>query len=150
MRNWWWLVVLPFLLSACKSRPLGPYVSPRVTGRVLAADTGQPLEHVRVTRGKPDQAPMAGCTPKGGEILMRKPPALTGADGRFALPCERVLSLFRGSGWNQIHLSFVHPGYLGFHTNCPTLQATNTPAGQPLLDIGDVRLQPGRAQPETQ
>jgi len=47
-------------LAGCKNLAWGPYVSPRVTGQVLAADTRQPLAGVKVTRGRPEPQPLAG------------------------------------------------------------------------------------------
>lgn len=125
----------------CKSRPLGPYTSPRVTGQVLAADSRQPLVGVSVIRGLAETPPK-GSQPKGGEIMMRKVPILTGENGRFELASERVLSIFRGSSWNMVSLSFDRIGYFPFHTNCPTGGATNADGGELVLDLGPILLQP--------
>lgn len=134
---------LLFLVAfvGCKSRPLGPYTSPRVTGQVLAADTRQPLPGVSVIRGSAD-IPPRGSQPKGGELMMRKVPILTDAHGRFELASERVLSIFRGSSWNMASLSFDRVGYFPFHTNCPTGTATNAAGGELVLDLGPILLQP--------
>ena len=85
------------MLFGCKSRPLGPYTSPRVTGRVLAADTDQPLANVLVIRGSGEARSMS--PPKGAELLMQKAPAQTDVNGMFELASERVLSVVRGVGW---------------------------------------------------
>ncbi len=134
------IVAMVLMIPGCKSRPLGPYTSPRVTGQVLAADTRQPLAGVRVTRGSVDIS--RGSPPKGGELLMRKPPAQTDQNGRFEFANERVLSLVRGAGWNFVPLSFERAGYLRFETNCPTSTVTNAIGREPVLDVGNIYLQP--------
>lgn len=126
--------------AGCKSRPLGPYVSPRITGQVLAADTREPIAGASVSRGVKEHR--RGSSPHGAELLMRKPPARTDANGRFELASERVLSIVRGSGWDVVPLSFERAGYRSFQTNCPTVAVTNTAGGEPVLDIGRIFLQP--------
>ena len=138
------LLVGSCLLGAgCGSLRFGPYTSPRVTGRVVAANSGQPLAGVEVWRGarRPDHS-LAGF-PKGGELLLEKPAARTGSDGRFSLPSERALTLFRPSGWSFVQLAFCRPGYQTYQTNYSILSAlTNAPNGEPLLQTGDIRLRP--------
>ena len=131
---------LMVVLSGCKSRPLGPYTSPRVTGQVLAADKDQPLANVLVIRGSGEPRRMS--PPKGAELLMLKPPAQTDVNGVFELPSERVLSVVRGAGWNIVSLSFDRNGYQHFQTNCPIATSTNTPSGESVLDVGRIFLQP--------
>src|SRR6478752_6207047 len=96
-------LLLMVVLLGCKSRPLGPYTSPRVIGQVLAADKDQPLGNVFVIRGSGEARRMS--PPKGAELLMLKPPAETDVNGMFELPSERVLSVVRGTGWNVVSLS---------------------------------------------
>src|SRR5689334_8691896 len=99
-------ILIALLVAGCKSRPLGPYVSPRVTGQVLAADNAQPLSDVQVSRGLPQRRGATGSPPKGSELLMQKAPVLTDMNGRFILLSERVLSIVRGSGWDTVSLAF--------------------------------------------
>ncbi len=134
-------LALVLLLLGCKSTPLGPYVSPRVTGQVLAADTDQPLAGVTVARSPVDPRRLSQA--KGAELLMLKAPVRTDANGRFDLASERVLSIVRGAGWNIVSLSFEHAGYRRFQTNCPTSSVTNWDSGEPVLQVGRVLLQPG-------
>ncbi len=135
-------LVVVLIVAGCKSRPLGPYVSPRVTGQVLAADTGRPLAHVNVTRGSAETAARSGSPPKGAELMIRKVPVQTDREGRFLLSSERVLSVVRGAGWDVVSVSFDGIGYRHFQTNCPIGPATNLATGEPVLDVGRVFLQP--------
>jgi hypothetical protein len=133
-------LLLVVMLLGCKSRPLGPYTSPPVTGQVLAADTDQPLANVLVIRGSGEARRMS--PPKGAELLMRKAPAQTDVNGMFELASERVLSVVRGAGWNIVSLSFDRNGYQRFQTNCPISRVTNRTSGEPVLDVGRILLQP--------
>jgi hypothetical protein len=135
-------------LAGCKNLAWGPYVSPRVTGQVLAADTRQPLAGVKVTRGRPEPQPLGEWAPHGGELLLRRPPILTGPQGQFVLESERVLTLIRWGGWSSVHLTFERAGYLRFQTNysLSSLAATNAPDGVPLLDAGQILLQKAAGQ----
>jgi hypothetical protein len=137
-----------FILAGCKELAWGPYVSPRVAGRVLAADTRQPLAGVKVTRGRPEPPLRAGWAPHGGELLVRKLPISTGPNGQFVMESERVLTLVRWGGWSSVHLNFDRAGYLRLQTNFPisSLTVTNAPDGVPLLDAGQVLLQKPAAQ----
>ena len=137
------LCLAALVLVGCESMPFSPFVSPRVTGRVLAADTGQPLAGVLVQSGAQAGDDRVGMPPKGGELLMAKAPVRTDGEGRFTLTTERVLTPFRGLDWFSVQLLFEHAGYERFRTNYSRLNlSTNTPGGEPLLNAGDIRLQP--------
>ena len=134
------LVALAF--AGCKSMPLSPFVSPRVTGRVLAADTRQPLADVVIKSGAQAKGYPSTMPPKGGELLMAKAPARTDGEGRFTLETERVLTPFRGMNWFSVQFLFERAGYERFRTNYSRLNiSTNSPAGEPLLNTGDIRLE---------
>lgn len=135
---WVWVGVL---LTGCNTGPLGPYTSPRVSGQVLDAQSRQALPGVKVVRGRPEK-PSSMSAPKGGEILMQKVPVETDSQGRFTLENQRVLSVFRGSGWDQVRLTFIRPGYETLRTNYSTLAATNSLEVEPSLNVGVVLLQP--------
>ncbi len=137
-------LALALSLLGCKSRPWGSCVSPGVRGRVLAADTGRPLEGVLVTRGEAGKRPASGVSPKGSELLLRPAPIRTDAEGRFALHSERVLTIIPVPGWNSVRLSFERSGYRRFQTNisftAPGL--TNAPGTPDLVPAGDILLSP--------
>jgi len=137
------LCLAVLVLGGCKSRPLSPCVSPRVIGRVVAADTGQPLADVKIiTSGQAEDYNLA-APPKGGQLLKSKPVARTDRDGRFVLESERVLAPFGGSGWFSVQLFIDQAGYERFLTNSSYLNlGTNTWKGKQVLDTGHIRLQP--------
>ena len=130
--------------AGCGSLRFGPYTSPRITGRVVAANSDQPLAGVQVWRGARRHDHTLSGLPKGGELLLEKPAASTDREGRFSLPSERALTVFRPSGWSFVQLAFCRPGYQTYQTNYSILTAvTNTPNGEPVLNTGDIRLRPG-------
>jgi hypothetical protein len=132
-----------FALVGCQSMPFSPFISPRVTGRVLAADTGQPLADVVIKSGAQARGYSSAMPPKGGELLMAKAPVRTDGDGRFTLATERVLTPFRGMNWFSVQLLFERGGYERFRTNYSRLNlTTNAPGGEPLLNAGDILLHP--------
>jgi hypothetical protein len=128
-------------VAGCESAHWGPYVSPRVVGRVVTADTQQPVAGVEVRRGPPPARPKAGQEPKGAELLMRKEPALTDRDGRFELDSERILALISWGGWSTVRLTFDKPGFERLQTNFTIVNlVTNAPGDEPLINTGDVPL----------
>jgi hypothetical protein len=137
------LCLAVFALIGCESMPFSPFIAPRVTGRVLTADSRQPLAGVLVKSGANAAGLRGGMPPKGGELLMAKAPVRTDREGRFTLDTERVLTPFRGAGWFSVQLSFERAGYERFWTNYSSLNtSTNLPHGEPLLDAGEILLQP--------
>jgi hypothetical protein len=135
-------VFVAVVVVGCKSRPFGPYVSPRITGQVFAADNGKPLKGVKVMRLTSETG--ASKTPplKGGEQMILKVPIQTGEDGRFVLSSEKVLSIIRAADWNVVSLAFNRPGYLPFQTNCLIESATNAMPRSPTVDLGHIFLRP--------
>jgi hypothetical protein len=130
------------IFSACKTRTVAPYVSPRITGRVVSVAGRSPLARVLVTRGS-HKADLLSESRKGGEIMMQDPGVRTDKQGRFTLDSERALTPFR-SGWHSVQLSFQLSGYEPFRTNYSILSPglTNSLSGEPLLETGDITLTP--------
>jgi len=130
-------------LVGCESLPFSPFISPRVTGRVLAADTGQPLAGVTVKSGAQRDDSRGVIPPKGGELLIAKAPVRTDREGRFTLDTQRALTPFHGAGWFSVQLSFQRAGYERFRTNYSSLNlSTNSPHGKPRLNAGEILLHP--------
>jgi hypothetical protein len=129
-------------LTGCQSEKHSYYISPRVTGRVLAADTQQPLGKATVRRVVPPYAG-AATLPKGGQLQMVPGGVRTDADGRFVLEGERVIAMLRHGGWRSVTVAFEHAGYRSFETNyTAAMFKTRSPEGVPLVNAGDILLEP--------
>jgi hypothetical protein len=118
-----------------------------VTGRVLAADTRQPLADVQVIRQESTSRGDGTAEPgKGGAALMSAPLVMrTDREGRFVLDAERVLAPLWGASWYSVDLIFQCPGYQRFQTNYNLLNlGTNSLQSQSALSTGDILLQPAR------
>ena len=137
------LCLAALAVAGCKGMSLSPFVSPRVTGRVLSADTGAPLVGVKVTSISQTAGSSHTTPPKGAELLMADYPVQTDADGRFAFEPVRALTPFRGGHWFSVQLCFEHPGYQRLRANYSSPNvSTSSPRGEPLLEAGDILLQP--------
>jgi hypothetical protein len=137
-----WLVVIlaALIVAGCKSSSPAPYVSPKVTGRVVDEQTQQPLKGVKVQRLIPDQEPNVANNVKGGQVMMKAPVARTAADGTFELASERSLSPFLRGGWYSVSIAFEHPAYIRYRTNYSLKHAVLTPKGEPVVNAGDIPL----------
>ena len=132
-------------LAGCKGMPLSPFVAPRVTGRVLSADTGAPLSDVKVTNLGHVGESSRTLPPKGSELLVSDYPVRTDRDGRFALEAVRALTPFRGARWFSVRLCFERVGYQRLQASYSSANlSTNSPKSEPLLDAGDILLQPAQ------
>lgn len=129
-------------LLGCKSHSPSQYVSPRVEGRVLDAQSRQPIQGVLLRRVVSDGSDRSLDPQKGGEIMMRPAPIRTAGDGTFVVESKRDLVLFRSIGWYSITLAFEQNGYRRLTTNYTMLVATNTAKGEPLVKAGDLLLMP--------
>jgi hypothetical protein len=137
------LSLLLVALCGCQSGDYNHYTAPEVTGRVLAADTHQPIANARVIRtGGNNNADPIG-PPKGATLMIQPVPVMTDADGRFLLESKSVFALFRNAGWWTAPVTYQHAGYQTFSTNYTASNVTtNIPAGVPVVDAGDILLRP--------
>ena len=129
------------LLAGCQSERWGPYTRPRISGQILAADTQEPIAGALVSRNGHQQSYKIDSPPKGCELMIRKVPVRSDDTGQFVLASERVLSIFRGSGWSQIQLWIEKQGYVTVQTNFSTTLATNLPGGETTVELGHILLQ---------
>jgi len=137
------LLLLTVALAGCQSGKFSHYISPRVTGRVLAADTHQPLPDATVRRVVPYPADGEDTAPKGGQLLTRSSGVRTDADGRFVLDGERDIALFHHPAWWSVTLSFTADGYRFYQTNYSVANLSgHSPDGEPLVNAGDILLKP--------
>ena len=127
-------------ITGCKSAG-SEYLSPRVEGRVLDAQTHEPIYRACVLRIPPGSQQPDNFMRKGAEHAGEPFPAYTDKNGRFVIDAERALVLFAQVNWFSIDVSFEHSGYDRLVTNYTLFNATNTPSGVPLIKTGDIFLQ---------
>ncbi len=136
------LLLSAFGAVGCKSTSLSTYVAPRVVGRTVNVETRQPVEDVKVRRVTSDESYRPLDPPKGGQVMERTPAVRSGKDGRFDLDSVRALAPFARDGWYSVTIRFEHPDYGWCDIGYTLANATNTPAGEPLVNAGDILLIP--------
>jgi hypothetical protein len=138
-------LLLPIFLSGCESGKFTHYTSPEITGRVLAADTHEPLANATVQRIGSGQNYGSSGPPKGGQLLMQSDGEQTDADGKFVLGSKSVFAIFQKPGWWSVPVAYSHSGYETFETNYTGANVTgHSAAGAPVVNAGDILLQPER------
>lgn len=137
------LLLTVLALTGCKSVLVSSYISPRVTGRVLAADTRQPIGGVKVRRVNPTANQNYDDPARGGRKMESIPAARTDAQGRFVLEAERDLTLLQQQVWFSVEVLFEREGYHTMRTNFTVSNVTsNAPDGAPIVNAGDILLCP--------
>jgi hypothetical protein len=137
------LLLAAAALAGCQSTSFSSYLSPRVTGRVVAADTRQLLPDVKIRRVNPAANQNFDDPAKGGQRIESAGGVWTDRDGRFTVDAERDLSLLRQQNWVSVTLSFQREGYLTLWTNFTYANVTtNAPDGTPVVNAGDILLRP--------
>lgn len=134
-----WLLIA-VLLAGCQS--VSQYVSPRIEGRVLDAQTHKPLAGAQVQRLSHNPGFRPGEPIKGGQLLMQPSAIFTRADGSFVVDSQKAFALFQGGIWYSVNLSFEHAGYQPATAIYTPVDATNTVDGVPLVKAGDILLVP--------
>ena len=131
------------LLTGCESGEFTHYISPQISGRVLAADTHQPLSGVTVARVSAYRYGNSSGPVKGGQLLMQPAGVRTDAGGNFVLDGVSVFAIFRQPGWWTVPVVFNHSGYQSFQTNYTGANVKGHSAeGVPVVSAGEVLLQP--------
>jgi hypothetical protein len=129
--------------AGCKSA--SPYISPRVDGRVLDADSHQPVPNVFVSRVNPNPQPKSDEPPKGGQLMERSRDGVrTSTTGTFSLDSVRDFEPFAHTGWYSVTLAFEHPGYQRKTATYTISDATNSATGEPMIQAGEIFLVPSR------
>ena len=137
------LLLVTVAVAGCQSTSFSSYLSPRVTGRVLAADTRQPMADVKIRRVNPSANQDYDEPAKGGQKLDSTGAAWTDSQGRFVLDAERDLSLLSQQVWVSVTVAFQHDGYQTLRTNYTFRNVTtNAPDGAPVVNAGDILLRP--------
>jgi hypothetical protein len=139
------LLLLPALvgLASCKTSSPSYYISPRVTGCVLDAETKQPVVNVRVRRQTANQSYKPIVPPKGGEQMENAPQtATTDREGIFTLGSIKDLGIFFRPGWFTVTLALEHSGYERAIVSYGLSDATNAPSGEPLIQAGNILIIP--------
>jgi hypothetical protein len=132
------LVIGVAALTGCKS-PI-QYTSPQVEGRVLDAQSHEPVKNVFVQRIDPNAKPKPGEQAKGAQLMDQAGGVRTAADGTFKLDSVKSLTFLRRLNWYSVMVSFKHYEYLPFTTNYTVAEATNTIDGEPIVITGDILL----------
>jgi hypothetical protein len=130
-------------LAGCHSVGLFDSTTPRLTGRVLNADTGQPLSGVKIVRLLPGQSPNTGSPPYGAQLLLQGRPVLSAADGSFAVSGTKYMTFLKPPGqWSaRLMLQATHNDMQV--TNFTAADAAVNSATNPrVMNVGDVRLLP--------
>lgn len=139
------MLVLAGLFTGCGSVGVFHAVTPAVSGRVLAADSRQPLAGVQIIRVLPGQG-VAGSQPaKGAERLQSGRPIYTDAAGNFILSGKTALIWWRPSGAGAVRLAFLAPGYVTGQTNLIPPKTGVSPSA-PNISAGDIWLKPVRGK----
>lgn len=135
------LLLIGLVAAGCNSFGPSQTATPSLTGRVLGADTQQPLAGVTVSRGSSGQG--VSTPAKGAQLLADGRPEITGADGVFVLPGQSYVTLFRHASWWSVRLAFQAPGYVAWQTNYSASTFTNElAAGATTINVGNVSLTP--------
>jgi hypothetical protein len=138
------VVVVACLLSACSLAPRSQYVAPRISGRILDAQSRQPVKDVRVRRVESD-APATSTGSAGGARLLEETDAVRSqGDGSFVLSSVRSLDVFQSFGWYSVTVAFERGGYQSCRRSYTLVNATNSPSGEPRIDTGDILMAPLR------
>jgi hypothetical protein len=129
-------LVLAVAGAGCHSA--SQYISPRIVGRVVDETTREPVPDVQVRRLS--DLPESDEPTKGGRQLNAAVPVVTGADGSFVMEPEKALAFARQLRWYTVTLSFERPGYQYLKRTYARTDATNSPAGEPLVRAGDIPM----------
>ena len=134
--------LLGCVLTGCQTGSSAAYIAPRVTGRVVDAQTSQPVADVKIRRVTPEQEMDPTAPMHGGQVIEQTPAVYSKADGTFVLDSVRDLTPFRRAGWYGVKISFENRNYVRRVIEYTLGDSTNAPSGEPLVLAGEVQLTP--------
>jgi hypothetical protein len=135
-------LLLPVLPMGCHSFRVQDYVSPRITGRVLDADSRAPVPNVIVRRFYSDRNGPSTFPPKGGERMLERDEVRTDPNGQFKMADEKNALTFGGGSAYSVRLLFQHSRYESVRTNYFGASITEAgPNRPPELNAGEIFLQ---------
>jgi hypothetical protein len=141
-----WMVLTGCLVSmvaGCSSTSgmHDAYVFPKVEGRVVNAETKEPINGVIVLRKHWSGAADVDEYVSAGEIQMQDVRIYTNDKGEFVVPSQRSLEVGGDQSWFSVTLKFMHTDYHMYSTNY--LNRSGPPTGnEPLVQAGDIELIP--------
>jgi hypothetical protein len=137
------MLLLAAFLNGCQWVGFNSHVTPQVSGRVLDAETHQPLAGVKVLRVMHGRVVNPAGPEHGAELMQQSRPVATDPRGAFVFQSRSYFTfLNEANGWS-LKLSFQHAGYAARQTNLSTADVkTNLLDGTPLVEVGDILLKP--------
>jgi hypothetical protein len=137
------LLQLSVLSNGCQWVGFNNHVTPQVSGRVLDADTRQPLAGVKVLRVLHGQVENPSTPEYGAQLLQQERPVTTDVRGEFVFSSRSYFTFLNEANWWELKLAFQSSGYETWQTNFSTADVkTNLPNGTPLVEAGDILLKP--------
>ncbi|HXG47934.1 MAG TPA: hypothetical protein VNO52_09935 [Methylomirabilota bacterium] len=143
------IIALPLtmiLLNGCGSfrGPHQEYISPFISGRILDAQTGQPIVGARIERQSRQARTERPTEVHGATLLQSTRPAISAAGGAFELAGERVAHLLFDRGTVLgVTLRVSAPNYTTLSTNLDLVTSPpDSSSGKPILNGIELRLMP--------
>jgi hypothetical protein len=137
------MILLAVLSNGCQWIGFNNHVTPQINGRVLDADTLQPLAGVKVLRVLHGQVENPPTPVHGAQLMQQERPVTTDVRGEFVYPGKSYFTFLNAANWWTLTLSFQSAGYAAWQTNFSTADIkTNLPDGIPRVEAGDVFLKP--------
>jgi hypothetical protein len=133
-------LALAALAIGCSTVSPSQYVSPKITGQVLDAETRQPIKGAQIRPANSDGRVRPDAISSGGHLLETAAAVRSDREGRFTMPSVRVLGPLGSTGWYSVTLAFERSGYESLVKTFSLKDSTNTASGEPWIDAGQVSL----------
>ena len=137
------IILLTLVLTGCQWVGFTSHTTPQVSGRVMDAATGRPLAGVKILRVMHGQVENPSTPPYGATMFQQERPVVTDARGDFVYRSESYMTLLREARWWSLKLAFQSAGHATWQTNFTmTNVSTNLPDGTPVVEAGEIFLEP--------